>query len=66
MHQWVKGHAGVSWGQPEGSCLEMRRSSNAANATEHYAAAGALVCTENSTSNEHPLFGKFHSPVCLL
>ena len=43
MHQWVKGHAGVSWGQPEGNCLEMRKPSNVANATEHYAAAGALV-----------------------
>ena len=31
-------------GQPEGNCLEMRVGpSNVANATEHYAAAGALV-----------------------
>ena len=25
MHRWVKGHAGVSCGQPECSCLEMRK-----------------------------------------
>ena len=25
MLRWVKGHAGVSWGQLEGNCLEMRK-----------------------------------------
>ena len=25
MHRWVKGHAGVSWGQPEGNCLEIQK-----------------------------------------
>ena len=36
---------GVIRGQPEGNCLEMRilDPSNVANATKHYAAAGALV-----------------------
>ena len=42
---------GVMRVQPEGNCLEMRRAracggpSNVANATEHYAVAGALVYT---------------------
>ena len=34
---------GVIRGQSEGNCLEMRRATNVANDTEHYAAAGALV-----------------------
>ena len=41
MHYWgVKGHARVSLGQPE---VKYVRPYNVANATEHYAAAGALV-----------------------
>ena len=51
MHQLVKGHAGVSWGQPEGNCLEMRKAIKCSqNATEHYAAAGALVIQTTRTN----------------
>ena len=40
MHRWVKGHAGVNQKAIAHKCV---RPSNVANATEHYAATGALV-----------------------
>ena len=42
MHRWVKGHAGVSWGQPEGNCLEMRK---AIKCSQRYRALCSCRCS---------------------
>ena len=44
MHRWVKGHAGVSWGQPEGNCLEMRK---AIKCSQCYRALCSCRCSSN-------------------
>ena len=53
MHRWVKDHAGVSWGQPEGNCLEM---SKAIKCSQCYRALCSCRCAS---------INKFAMSVCL-